>query len=317
MADVRRPLVSIGLSTYNRADGYLKEALQSAVDQTYPSLEIIVSDNCSQDGTEALVRGFADPRIRYFRQERNIGANNNFNFCLEQARGVYFLLLHDDDRVDPDFVTACMDAAADAVHYGVIRTGTRLIDARGRVIQRRPNGAGGLSTPDLFRAWFSGRTAFYLCSTLYNTKELRAVGGFHSRMNLYDDLVPLARLVARHGRVDVHDVKASFRRHDGNKGAAARTADWCEDSADLLDVMCAEVPDEAAALRKEGRLHFTLKNYRRASAIRSRTDRVWMYLWIYRRFGFAYSPLRWLYSRLIGKQTRRFRRALRSRPDHA
>ncbi len=52
----------------------------------------------------------ADERVRYVRHEENIGPNNNFNACLKLARGTYFLLLHDDDRLDPDFAAYCMDA---------------------------------------------------------------------------------------------------------------------------------------------------------------------------------------------------------------
>ncbi len=62
------PLVTIAIPTYNRADGYLKQALQSAVNQTYKNIEIVVSDNCSPDNTEAVVRSYTDPRIRYFQQ---------------------------------------------------------------------------------------------------------------------------------------------------------------------------------------------------------------------------------------------------------
>ncbi len=81
------PMVSIGIPTYNRADGYLRECIDSAIRQTYPNIDIVISDNCSSDGTADLVNGIDDPRIRYFRHEQNIGANNNFNYCLEQARG--------------------------------------------------------------------------------------------------------------------------------------------------------------------------------------------------------------------------------------
>ena len=52
------PLVSIGIPTYNRADGYLRECIESAINQTYPNIEIVISDNCSSDDTEALVTGF-------------------------------------------------------------------------------------------------------------------------------------------------------------------------------------------------------------------------------------------------------------------
>lgn len=80
MADHNHPLVSIAMLTYNRADGYLKQAIQSAVTQTYSNIEIIVSDNCSTDNTEKLVKSFNDSRIRYFKQSRNIGMVPNSNF---------------------------------------------------------------------------------------------------------------------------------------------------------------------------------------------------------------------------------------------
>ena len=102
MANSNPPLVSIGIPTYNRADGFLKQALQSAVNQTYGNIEIIVSDNCSTDHTEDLVNEFSDSRIKYIKHNNNIGANNNFNFCVNSAKGDYFLLLHDDDLIDPD-----------------------------------------------------------------------------------------------------------------------------------------------------------------------------------------------------------------------
>nr|NIQ04100.1 glycosyltransferase [Nitrospinaceae bacterium]NIR57946.1 glycosyltransferase [Nitrospinaceae bacterium]NIS88411.1 glycosyltransferase [Nitrospinaceae bacterium]NIT85284.1 glycosyltransferase [Nitrospinaceae bacterium]NIU47442.1 glycosyltransferase [Nitrospinaceae bacterium] len=55
MQDNTHPLVSIGIPTYNRADDYFRQAITSALNQTYPSIEIIVGDNGSTDGTEELV----------------------------------------------------------------------------------------------------------------------------------------------------------------------------------------------------------------------------------------------------------------------
>ncbi len=103
-------LVTIAIPTYNRADNYLKQALSSAVGQTYRNIEIIVSDNCSTDNTESVAKNFKDSRIRYFRQKENIGSNNNCNFCLEHANGIYFLLFFDDDLIDHNFTEACINA---------------------------------------------------------------------------------------------------------------------------------------------------------------------------------------------------------------
>lgn len=294
MSTRNRPLVTIAITTYNRAHGYLKDALRSAVSQTYPVLEIIVADNGSTDDTQAVVRGVGDPRIRYFRHATNIRANDNFNFCLTQARGAYFLLLHDDDMIDPDFVEACMDAVGDDTTIGMIRSGTRVIDAAGAVLSTVPNRTGGLSTADFMLGWFAGKTALYVCSTLFNTTQLRELGGFQSKTFAFQDVVAQMTLAARYGRADVIDVKATFRQHGGNMGAN-RFHDWVEDSSFLLDRMCELAPEERRAeVRSKGLAYFSRTNYRHAGRISSVSQRLGAFFFVYGRFGYTYSPMRYL-----------------------
>lgn len=300
-----RPLVTIGIPTYNRADGYLREAIKSASAQTYADIEIVVSDNCSVDDTESVVKQFADERIRYFKHESNIGANNNFNFCLEQARGDYFLLLHDDDLIDPDFVETCMDRAGGDTGIGIIRTGTRAIDADGRVLSEMPNEVSGFPTADFFLGWYKGRTALYLCSTLYNTKHLKGIGGFQSRTNLFQDAVAVVRLAAEFGRLDIYDIKASFRKHGVNMGFTANVDGWIEDSLYLLDVMCDLVPAKRREqVRLEGMVNFSKKNYRHAALIKSPVNRFLSYADVFKRFEYSYSPVRFIYERSVLSRVR-------------
>ncbi len=99
-------LVSIGIPTFNRAD-CLRRILQVATAQTYPNLEIIVSDNASTDGvTPLIVQEFQarDSRIRYIRQEKNVGVIENAAHVLEQANGHYFTWFSDDDWRSPEFI---------------------------------------------------------------------------------------------------------------------------------------------------------------------------------------------------------------------
>jgi glycosyltransferase involved in cell wall biosynthesis len=106
----KTPLVTIACPTYNRPDG-LRHMLECSISQTYTNLEIIVSDNCSEgDETEKIVRSLMqkDPRIKYFRQPKNIGSFNNYKFLLEQASGEYFAWACDDDSRKPQFVEACI-----------------------------------------------------------------------------------------------------------------------------------------------------------------------------------------------------------------
>lgn len=108
------PLVSIGLPTYNRVS-YLKEALDSLLGQTHRRIEVIISDNASQDATERVCREYAkrDARIRYYRQSKNAGEINNFNFVLQHAQGEYFMWAADDDLWDAQFVEKLLEGFTD------------------------------------------------------------------------------------------------------------------------------------------------------------------------------------------------------------
>ena len=299
---VTGPLVTIGIPTFNRADGYLREALADALAQDYPNLEIVVSDNASTDGTPELVRGAADPRLRYLRHERNIGGNANFNACLAAARGEFFLLLHDDDRLDPDFVSSCMRAVEDAgssTPVGLIRTGTRVIDERGVVVSERRNQASSVTAADLMESWFDRRTSMYFASTLFRTEALREIGGFVTPQGLYIDVVAAIRIAAQYRVIDVSDVKASFRRHGGNSGGLTSIAAWCEDSHHVVDVLCAVAPDRALELRARGLRYFTTNNYSRVRRLPGFWQRWQAYGHVYRSFGRSVSPLRFVVRRWL------------------
>lgn len=104
------PLVTIGIPTYNRPAG-LRRTLECALAQTWPNLDIVISDNCSTNPeVEAITAEFAgrDARIRVFRQPENVGLENNFNFAYTQGRGPYFLWMSDDDEFEPGYVEACV-----------------------------------------------------------------------------------------------------------------------------------------------------------------------------------------------------------------
>lgn len=304
------PLVTIAIPTYNRADSYLKQALESAVNQTYQNIEIIVSDNCSTDNTEMVVKGFSDPRIRYFKQTKNIGANNNFNFCLDQAKGDYFLLLQDDDMIDDDFIDACMRAADYDTDIGIIRTGMRRIDSHGKVLTESQNLVGGLSTEDFFIGWFAGKTPMHLCSTLFNTKRLKEIGGFKSKYQLFQDVLAEVQLAARFGRVDVENIKASFRQHPSQNTVSAKVSGWCEDSLILLDVMCDLVSEEKKALvRSKGMQFFARHNYKIANKVKSPIERFIAYLIVFKKFDY---PLRFFISRLpLVRRMRRIKKIMK------
>lgn len=301
------PVVTIAIPTCNRARSFLPTALASARAQRYAALEIIVADNASADHTEALVRRCADQRVRYFRHPVNIGPNSNYNFCLERARGDYFLLLHDDDALDCDFVETCMDGVRREGEAALVRTGIRIIDGAGTVLGQRDNPVCGLAPADFFKAWFAGQTFWYCANTLFNTTKLREAGGFRSPENLSEDGFAIARL-AQGRRIDVSAVKASFRVHGGELTFAApqRAARWGHEYLALLETMCTALPArEQAEVRQAGRRFFAQRCYARASHVRGAWARARSYAEVFWLFGCRHWPPEYSFGRRASNYLRR------------
>lgn len=99
----QQPLVSVIIPTYNRPE-YLKQAIASAIKQTYQNIEIIVSDNCSPENPQAIAASFGDSRIRFWRHQQNVGMLANQQHGFKMARGKYVASLHDDDIWNEDFL---------------------------------------------------------------------------------------------------------------------------------------------------------------------------------------------------------------------
>jgi glycosyltransferase involved in cell wall biosynthesis len=104
------PLVSIGLPVYNEEE-HLVRALESLLAQDYPNLEIIISDNASTDRTPQICAEYVerDRRVRYHRNERNVGGLENFNRAFELAQGEFFVWAAGHDVRPPTQVSRCME----------------------------------------------------------------------------------------------------------------------------------------------------------------------------------------------------------------
>lgn len=100
---IQEPLVSVIIPTYNRSS-YLREAIKSAVQQNYKNIEILVSDNCSSENPQAIVESFQDSRIKFWRNETNIGMFANAINTFKKAQGKYVASLNDDDVWNEDFL---------------------------------------------------------------------------------------------------------------------------------------------------------------------------------------------------------------------
>ena len=109
-----KPRLSIGVPVYN-GEHYIAEALTSHLEQDFGDFEIVISDNCSDDGTADIVHEFvaSDSRVSYSRNDENIGGPANFNRLFRLTDGELFRWAAADDRIEPGYlsnVIAMMDA---------------------------------------------------------------------------------------------------------------------------------------------------------------------------------------------------------------
>jgi glycosyltransferase involved in cell wall biosynthesis len=95
------PLFSIVIPTYNRSD-LVQGAVRSVLAQTFEDFEVLVSDNCSTDDTEQVVRRFEDPRVRYVRTPQHTAIADSWEFARTRARGSLVMMLSDDDALVRD-----------------------------------------------------------------------------------------------------------------------------------------------------------------------------------------------------------------------
>ena len=136
------PKVSVGLPVYNGED-YLKEALDSLLNQTFKDFELIISDNASTDATQEICESFTslDKRIRYYRNQENLGAAKNYNRVFELAVGEYFKWASHDDLCAPTFLERCVEILELQPSVILAYTRTLIIDAQGNITAKYADNA--------------------------------------------------------------------------------------------------------------------------------------------------------------------------------
>ncbi len=180
------PAVSIGLPVYN-GERYLGAALDALLGQGYADFELIISDNASADRTAEICRDYAaqDPRIRYFRNEYNIGINPNFNRPLQLARAPLFRWAAHDDLVDREFLGACVEMLRTAPDAVLAQSHVRIIDTDGRELGTYDGGLIGTESADLAERFAALILSRHLCTDLFGVvrtdalRRIRGIGNYY------------------------------------------------------------------------------------------------------------------------------------------
>lgn len=182
------PLVSIIIPVYN-GDPYLREAIDSALNQTYKNIEVIVvNDGSPDDGkTEKIALSYGD-KIRYFYKE-NGGVSTALNFGIQHMKGEWFSWLSHDDIYEPTKIEQQIKAVQNEKNKEcVIRCGTALIDKNGNSIykpQKRVRGK--ISSAKMMRLYNLKNVTLYGCALLIHKNILNECGFFNEEMRYLQD----------------------------------------------------------------------------------------------------------------------------------
>ena len=128
------PKVSVLMPIYNTQEKYLREAVESILSQTYQDFEFIILDDCSTDfHVEQVIKSYVDPRIRYFKNEDNLGISNSRNKLMDLSRGDYLAIMdHDDISLSNRFIkqVEILDLNPE---IGVVGSGVYYIEQRKKI----------------------------------------------------------------------------------------------------------------------------------------------------------------------------------------
>jgi glycosyltransferase involved in cell wall biosynthesis len=248
--------VSVAIPVFNRHD-LVAAAVQSALAQVVDGLEVVVIDNCSQDGTWELLQGLAretaDPRLRCLRNASNLGLFGNFNRCAAEVRGEFALFLGSDDQLEPGFLAQALSLLDAEPAAALLSSRGRVIDREGRakgMIAGRfaPGRYAGRSVP---AAWFWSSYHYgenplnYPSGVVLRSSALRASLPFRADLGAPADIDLFLR-VLRHGDLLITDkVGCAVMIHEGQEGLRARN-EVTQQQLALMEVFRADLESAGA-----------------------------------------------------------------------
>ena len=194
---------------------FLKEAIESIVAQTYPNWELVVVDDCSPENLKAIVEQFDDRRIRYIRNEHNIGGTDlvaQWNHSISYAEGDWLILAADDDIYRPTFCEACLDLVEKHPDVNLVHSSVKQIDENGRYLWDDSILPEYTSRYEYLNAWLRGISFTCIGNFMFRRKSLLDNGGFISFPCAFGSDIATPIREAYNGVANTQDMLFCFRQ---------------------------------------------------------------------------------------------------------
>jgi hypothetical protein len=285
---LERPFWSVMIPIYNCRDDYLRETLRSVLcqDPGIADMQIEVIDNCSTIGDpEAVVRVMSDGRIEYHRQPVNVGIIENFNACINRARGQWVHILHGDDTVRSDFYSSARSGIMAHPEVGAAFCRTIYMDQDGQwtgLAELEGRTPGILDSSFAERQLLDQRIQFVAIVVRRSTYE--DLGGFRSSLPNCLDWDMWKRIALTKAVYYNPEPMACYRLHMAAQSSRLiATGENVVEERRSIEYSCAELPPEyapfirraakkAAGVRALRRALHLWKNGQRPAAWRQFTE---------------------------------------------
>lgn len=223
--------VTVAVTTRNRCE-LLRRALASAQAQTYKNLEILVSDDGSNDGTQDFVSQVRDQRVRYLRIESSVGIAANYQNALDHAQGDLFLILNDDDELEPEAIEELARPFSEPPRglrpedVALSWCPCKVQDAERRVRYVTDGGPAAEAGIDLVVGLFDGTRGPRYCAILVRMKNAAEVG-FSKEHGGIPDVGNWTRVAVRDGwACCVNRPMARYTAHDASCTGTSTALAW-------------------------------------------------------------------------------------------
>jgi len=173
------PTYTIAIPAFKAS--FLAACIHSVLKQRYADYELVIVNDASPEPIDEIVSSFSDSRIRYYKNSENAGAEhmvNNWNRCLELARGTYFVLLGDDDFLDDDYLEAFNELIARYPTLDVFHCRSKIVDVEGQIVDLTPPWPSYETIYDNMYYRLNMSRIQYISDFVYRTETLKIKGGF-------------------------------------------------------------------------------------------------------------------------------------------
>jgi len=212
------PKVSVHVLTKNRA-ALLPLAIESALNQNYTNLEIIIIDNNSTDNTEELVKKYqeTDLRIKYFRIVEDFGITKSRNFALSKSTGKYIAILDSDDFwMTQDKIEKQVAFLENNSDYAIIGTDYITVDIDNKKIElEKPIGPSATTDAEI-KQKFLLKNQMLHSSVLISKQALQEINGYDESFSIWEDYATFLKIGREHKIANLKDVTTAYRKHGGN-----------------------------------------------------------------------------------------------------